>query len=473
MQTLLGVEHLGEEDIDQDLHLVQREQLAHHEVDQAVSNCVLLFRLDLPVRLVLLLREVKQSALAHDLVADDSQVAKQVLVVISQLHVVVLILDFIAQETEDALDHDRDDFILFQVALDLEPGVRIDSRDVAHDLQILGADVRHLPVGRGAQLCDLHEVLLVAQVVNRLLMVVFIGRVLNRRVQAAEEGSDAQAAQHWILDAQTFLAIFLLFRNERVLGLCRGEVHFRIIDVVSRSKLFLLKALHHGLRLVALLALIVLFTLSMLLLTLTGLALFLRRSTVKIHLVLHDLLLLYNLILEAAAQIRVLLLRAGVVDRRIAVLTQPVLDFVPLRVQEMQDAFDAILLGEHLVVLFLLAGLLMVHEVRARLVRIRFEGPELHLVVRLYRQVASVSRDDVVVLVVAEILRLIGDFRVRLLEQVCHLMQDAEANVVVRLDALVVLRDGVPQRLEVLTHLGRFNLNRRLYVLNVFSVHLL
>ena len=49
--------------------------------------------------------------------ADDSQVAEKVLIIGSQFHIVVFVLDFLSKQAQDALDYDRDDLIFDQVIL--------------------------------------------------------------------------------------------------------------------------------------------------------------------------------------------------------------------------------------------------------------------------------------------------------------------------------------------------------------------
>ena len=82
--------------------------------------------------------------------ADDSQVAEKVLIIGSQFHIVVFVLDFLSKQAQDALDYDRDDLIFDQVVLDFQSLRRMHSCDIVHDLQVFRPNIAHLPVGRRA-----------------------------------------------------------------------------------------------------------------------------------------------------------------------------------------------------------------------------------------------------------------------------------------------------------------------------------
>ena len=71
-----------------------------------------------------------------------------------------------------------------------------------------------------------------------------------------------------------------------------------------------------------------------------------------LELIFLNFLLLNDLVFQASAKIRMFFFGARMVDGWVTVLAQPVLNFVALRVQEVQDALHSILLREHLVMLF-------------------------------------------------------------------------------------------------------------------------
>ena len=64
VQALVSVEHLCEEDVNQDLNLVKREQFTHHEVNQIVANFTLLISFNIFIRFVLL-SPVKEYTLGY------------------------------------------------------------------------------------------------------------------------------------------------------------------------------------------------------------------------------------------------------------------------------------------------------------------------------------------------------------------------------------------------------------------------
>ena len=72
--------------------------------------------------------------------------------------------------------------------------------------------------------------------------------------------------------------------------------------------------------------------------------------------------MLLESVLESSA-IHVFFLGACVVNGWITIRSEPILNIVPLRVQEVQDALDPVFLRENLMVLFLLYYLICIDEI--------------------------------------------------------------------------------------------------------------
>ena len=70
--------------------------------------------------------------------------------------------------------------------------------------------------------------------------------------------------------------------------------------------------------------------------------------------------MLHNFVLETSTQISMLFPGSCIIDCRIAVLSQPIFDIISLRVQEMKDSFDSILLREYFVMLLLFMQLVKI-----------------------------------------------------------------------------------------------------------------
>lgn len=165
--------HLVKNGFNEQFHGLKREQLRHCKADQVVSAGLLLgsfhtwdvilvcqvqplhfllkalqffvageFCVLLTHLLVFALRPVEESQLVCHLVANDGDMAKHYLLVELQLVVLVQIADLSLEQTEDALHDDGQNLVLDDVVLVLQTRRRVHADDVAHDLQVLGADAR-------------------------------------------------------------------------------------------------------------------------------------------------------------------------------------------------------------------------------------------------------------------------------------------------------------------------------------------
>ena len=115
----------------------------------------------------------------------------------------------------------------------------------------------------------------------------------------------------------------------------------------------------------------------------------------------------------------------------------------------MKDASNTIFLREYLVMLLLLLNFLDTF-IRERVISSLLCHPELLLVSHLDLKVLPVRLDNRIVHIFTEIFRLISHLVMRF-EQVRHLMQNAEAHIIVRLNRLVALRDRISERFKVHT----------------------
>ena len=152
MQALLRVEHLHKEQIDEDLNLFKRKHFAQDEVRKTVAKLAISgrFRIAVMIALALLLK-LKKSALDDQLMAHGRQMREQLLAILRYLHALYVLL----KQTQDAPNHNRDDLVLRQIAGSLKPLRRLHAHNVAHYLQVLGADICHLPVCGSTKLRNL------------------------------------------------------------------------------------------------------------------------------------------------------------------------------------------------------------------------------------------------------------------------------------------------------------------------------
>ena len=158
-------------------------------------------------------------------------------------------------------------------------------------------------------------------------------------------------------------------------------------------------------------------------------------------------------------------------DSWITVLAQPILNFIPLRCQEVQDALDSILLREHLMMLLLLPFLIIVHKV-CFLGQFGLKWPKLLLYCNLFLQIAPVGENDLTILVLTKIERVVCALRLIGLQQVGHLMKDTETDIVVWLNALIPLGNRVSKRLKVHTNHGSLDFDRSFEKFEFFRVFL-
>ena len=121
----------------------------------------------------------------------------------------------------------------------------------------------------------------------------------------------------------------------------------------------------------------------------------------------------------------------------------------------MQDAFHTILLREYFVMHFDL----LLHLIKFILISLcsARQLPELVLIPFLNLKLFSILLDQLRIVLLTERDRVIGSLGILLLKQVGHLMDDAEADIVVRFDLHVALLNGATKRLKVHAHLGNFN----------------
>lgn len=153
--------------------------------------------------------------------ANDSDVAENDALLQFELMVLIDVADGSLEQAQDPLDDDREDLVLRNIPLLLDPRSHIYPDDVAHDLEVLCPDIRLKPACGGAKLSYLAEYLVVLDIIDCHLVILALGGTLStlkiyifldrarcgldRGEEAPEEGCDAERSELGVLNTDLVL----------------------------------------------------------------------------------------------------------------------------------------------------------------------------------------------------------------------------------------------------------------------------